>query len=98
MRFERRQAGYDLDVTVSIEIVTRITAAVAAERSDTIDAITVASADAESGRVELLVALADCSVEPCRILINIDRKRPEALEAELRSKLTEAIAAASIAR
>lgn len=80
-------------MTVSIDTVTRITAALAAERSDTIDAITVASADAESGRVELLVALADCTVEPCRILLNIDRKRPEALEAELRSKLTEAIVA-----
>ena len=82
-------------MTVSLDIVTRITAALAAEWSNQIDAITVASADAESGRVELLVALAGCSAEPCRILLNIDRKQPQALEAELRSKLTEAIATAA---
>ena len=87
-----------MDVTVSLDVVTRITAAVAAERSKTIDAITIASADAESGRVELLVALAGCSAEPCRILLNIDRKQPQALEAELRLKLTEAIASASTDR
>jgi hypothetical protein len=82
-------------MTVSLDDVTRIIAAVAAERSTAVDAITIASADAESGRVELLVALAGCSAEPCRILLNIDRKQPEALEAELRSKLAEAIAAAA---
>ena len=85
-------------MTVSLDVVTRITAAVAAERSKTVDAITIASADAESGRVELLVALAGCNAEPCRILLNIDRKEPEALEAELRSRLAEAIAAAGTGR
>lgn len=87
-----------MDVTVSLDVVTRITAALAAEQSKTIDAITIASADAESGRVELLVALAGCNAEPCRILLNVDRKQPEALEAELRSKLAEAIASATTNR
>ena len=80
---------------VSLDVVNRIAAAVAAEQSAQVDAITIASGDAESGRVELLVALKSCPDEPCRILLNIDRKEPEALEQELRSKLTRVLATAN---
>jgi hypothetical protein len=85
-------------MSIPLDVVNRISRAVAAEQGAKIEAVTIASADAESGRVELLIALADCDREPCRILLNLSRNKPNVLEEQLRSKLTEARASAAARR
>jgi hypothetical protein len=81
-------------MSIPLDVVANISRAVAAERGARIEHVTIASADAESARVELLFALKGCPVEPCHILINLSRDEPKALEEQLRMKLTEALDAA----
>lgn len=81
-------------MSISLDLVTRIGRDVAAEQGAKIENVTIASGDGESGRVELLIVLADCELESCRIMLNLSRNEPSVLEEELRAKLSEALAAA----
>ena len=76
-------------MSVSLDMVTAISRAVAAEEGLDVQRITVASTDAEAHRVELLVTLVRPPFEPRRVLLNLSRKEPAAFERQLRAKLYE---------
>jgi hypothetical protein len=76
-------------MSVSLDLVTSISRAVAAETGLDVQLITVASANAEAHRVELLITFVRPSFEARRILLNLSRKEPAAFERQLRAKLYE---------
>jgi hypothetical protein len=76
-------------MSVSLDLVTAISRAVAAEEGLDVQLINVASTNAEAHRVELLMTLARPSFEPRRVLLNLSRKEPAAFERQLRAKLHE---------
>lgn len=66
---------------------------IAAEHTPPLTVVAVTSADGGSGRVEILLMVTGCHVEPCRLLVNIDRDDPDALRQALREKFRSALAA-----
>jgi len=51
----------------------------------------VTAGEGGGDRVELLVTVSGCHVEPCMHLINVSRAAPEMLEQEVRRKLEDAL-------
>jgi hypothetical protein len=76
---------------LATDTITEISRSVAAEHSPKIHVVGVASSEGGSDRVELLITIAGCHKEPCRFLINVPRTGVAELEAELRTKLREAL-------
>ena len=74
---------------VSLDLVEKISRAVAAEQNPHVERITIASTSAEAHRVELLVTLGQYPFEQRRFLLNLSRKEPAAFERQLRAKLLE---------
>ena len=78
-------------MSLAADTITEISRSVAAEHSSQIEVLGVASSEGGSDRIELLITIAGCHNEPCRFLINLPRSGVVELEAELRSKLREAL-------
>ena len=82
-------------MTIPLPRVTAITRAVIAETRSDVDMISVLSTDGGSERVEILITIAGCHADPCRLLLNISRADAAGFEDELREKLREALLAHS---
>ena len=80
-----------------LEEVTRRTRTIAREFSSSLDVTRVVANDGESDHVELLLTISGCHAEPCAIMVNLPRD-PQTFDAELRSRIHEALAAHSLAR
>ena len=76
---------------LSLPELTQIAQTVAREHHDALAVVGVASSDADSGRVELLVTVRGCHVDPCTLLLNLSRLEQGKFEAELRTQLREAL-------
>jgi hypothetical protein len=73
---------------VPLDLVEKISNAVAAEPGSNVDVIVVVSASGEAGRVELLVALKRNRIASRRLL-NLSREEPVVFERQLRTRLQE---------
>lgn len=80
-------------MTLGIDTITHTVSTLMQEHGRGLDLVSVASTEAGSGRVELLITVAGCHREPCRLLLNVTRADPAAFERELRSKLAQALTA-----
>jgi hypothetical protein len=78
-------------MSIPIEAIIEISRAVAAEQSPSIEVVALASNDGGTGRIELLLTIAGCHIEPCRLLLNLDRADQATFEAALRDKLRTAL-------
>ena len=76
---------------LTTDAITEISRSVAAEHSSKLQVVGVASSEGGSDRIELLIMITGCHREPCRFLINVARTGAAELEAELRTKLQEAL-------
>jgi hypothetical protein len=74
---------------VSLDLVEKISRAVAAEQNPHVEHITIVSTSAEAHRVELLVTLGRAPLEQRRFLLNLSRHEPAAFERQLRAELFE---------
>jgi hypothetical protein len=79
-------------VTLSKDDITRRVASLLREHGRALDVVGVASSEGGSGRIELLITIAGCHAEPCRLLINVTRASPIDFERELRAALADALA------
>lgn len=78
-------------MSLTLPEVTRIADAVAREQGSAFSVLSVASSDAETERVELLVTVAGCHREPCTFLLNLSRGERIRFEEELRIQLRAAL-------
>ena len=77
---------------VDLQEVCRIATEVA-DQTPWLEVLGVVGAAGGSGHVELLISLLDCPVEPCRLLLSLNRAvSPDALRKEIAEKLTNASA------
>jgi hypothetical protein len=81
----------DRDQVLSIDTVTALSRDVAAAFDPRLHVIGVASADGESGRVEVLVTVRGCHREPCVLMVNLTRQGHDAFERDLREQLRRAL-------
>jgi hypothetical protein len=79
-------------MTISLDEITRISRDVAREDS-ALELLQVASNDANSERVELLITIRGCHEEPCMLLVNVSRADPVRFERELKTELRKVLAA-----
>ena len=84
--------GAEREKALSIETVTALSRAVAAEYDPSLQVVGVASTNGESGRVELLATIRGCHQEPCVIMLNVTRLGEGAFEKDLREKFRDALA------
>lgn len=84
-------------MTLALDEIVTISRMVALEHGRAMQVTAVNVSDGGSERVEILVTLEDCHRGPCRFLVNVSRAEREQLEAELRSKLSDALAKHNIA-
>lgn len=78
---------------LTIDELTDIARAIAAEQDPPLEVLAVALGEGGSDRVEVLITIQGCHVDPCRLLVNLDRGDREAVEAALRDKFRDAIGA-----
>jgi hypothetical protein len=78
--------------TLTLDTITALSRAVAGAYDERLRVVGVTSTDGESGRVELIVTIHGCHVDPCIIMLNVTRSRREAFERELRDKFRDALA------
>jgi hypothetical protein len=74
---------------VSLDMVTEISRAVAAEQEEDVERVTIASTSAEADRVELLVTPGPHPWESRRFMLNLSRRPPITFERQLRARLQE---------
>jgi hypothetical protein len=74
-------------MTLSLMELKGIAETVAREFSPPLAVEGVASSDADTERVELLVTVTGCHKEPCTVVLNISRKEPSRFKAELEDQL-----------
>jgi hypothetical protein len=79
-------------MTLTIDSITRMSRAVAADCDPRLSVMGVVSTDGESGRVELLVTIEGCHTEPCIVMLNVTRLGQAAFERDLREKFRDALA------
>lgn len=79
-------------MSLTLPELTRIAEAVVREEAPGLTLINVASSDAETGRLELLVTVTGCHREPCTFLINLARQERRGFEAALRDQFRAAVA------
>ena len=78
---------------LTLDAVTAISRDIAAEYDSRLRVAGVASAERDSGRVELLVTIEGCHIEPCVVMVNVTRTRQPDFERDLREKFSRALAA-----
>jgi glycerate kinase len=76
---------------LTAEELTSIIRNVARDQGRTLDVHSVAATDGGSGRAEILVTVAGCHTDPCRLLINVTRETAAAFEADFRTKISSAL-------
>ena len=76
---------------VSLDQATAISRDVIAEVRGDLELLGVLSTDGGSDRIELLVTVAGCHREPCRLVLNLTRVDAADFEDELREKLRDAL-------
>ena len=86
-------ARADNDQTLTLDTITVLSHAVAAEYDARVRVLGVTSSDGESERVELLITIHGCHTDPCVIMLNVTRSGREAFEHDLRDKFRDALAA-----
>ena len=86
-------ARIDQHETLTLDTITALSRAVAADYDARVRVIGVTSSDGESERVELLITIHGCHTDPCVIMLNVTRSGREALEHDLRDKFRDALAA-----
>ena len=79
-------------MTLTIDSITTMSRAVAADYDPRLHVMGVVSTDGESGRVELLITIDGCHAEPCVIMLNVTRLGRAAFERDLREKFRDALA------
>ena len=77
-------------MSVALDVVTTISRDVIAQVRGDVELLGVLS-DGGSERIELLVTIAGCHREPCRIVLNLTRGDAADFENELREKLRQAL-------
>jgi hypothetical protein len=82
-------------LTVPLDVVAQITRAVAAEHDPGIDVVVVSSTSGDGLRVEVLVTLTGTELDRSRLLLNLSRHEPAAVERQFRARLKEALGMAS---
>ena len=80
-------------MALSLAEVTQISRDVVEAHERGIQVVAVASTDADTARVELLVTISGCHREPCSLMLNLTRAARSIFERELRIKLREALEA-----
>jgi hypothetical protein len=83
-------------MSLPLDAIAELSRRIAAEYDAAFDVLGVVSTVGGSDHVEVLVTIAGCHDEPCRLLINLSRAEATTLERELRSKLGEALAAHAV--
>ena len=78
-------------MTLTIDSITTMSHAVAADYDPRLHVVGVVSTDGESGRVELLLTIEGCHTEPCVIMLNVTRLGQAAFERDLREKFRDAL-------
>lgn len=78
-------------MSVPLDEVTAISRDVIAQVRGDVELLGVLSTDGGSERIELLVTIAGCHREPCRIVLNLTRGDAADFEDELREKLRHAL-------
>ena len=76
-------------MSVTLDSIADIARQIAAEQTPPLDIVAVTSGDGGSDRVEILISIAGCENDPCRILINFDRHDRAGFEEALRKKFRE---------
>jgi hypothetical protein len=79
-------------MTLTIDSITTMSRAVAADYDPRLHVMGVVSTDGESGRVELLLTIEGCHTDPCVIMVNVTRLGQAAFERDLREKFRDALA------
>ena len=79
-------------MTLDTDTITRTVSSILQEHGRTLELVGVASTEGGSDRVELLITVNGCHLEPCRLLVNVTRGDQVTFERELRSKLAEVLA------
>jgi hypothetical protein len=82
----------DPEEGLSIDMVTALSRAIAADYDPRLRIVGVASTDAENGRVELLVTIRGCHQETCMAMVNVTRRGEDAFAEDLREKFHGALA------
>jgi hypothetical protein len=77
---------------LTIDDISAISKSVASEFGDAVQSVAVASNQADSGRIELLLTV-DGRDEPVRVLLNIARSDRSAFERSFREHLQDALRA-----
>jgi hypothetical protein len=78
-------------MTIPVDAIMEVTRSVAAEHSSRIEVLGVVSTEGGSDRVEVLITIAGCHTDSCRLVINLSRAEESELKAQLRTKLREAL-------
>jgi hypothetical protein len=78
-------------MSLTINSITAISRAVAANYDPRLHVMGVVSTDGESGRAELLVTIRGCHTDPCVIMLNVTRLDQAAFERDLREKFRDAL-------
>lgn len=78
-------------MSLTLSELTAIAQAVAVEEDAALEVMSVASNDAETDRVELLITVAGCHDEPCTFLINVSRSERRRFENTLRAEFRSAL-------
>ena len=76
-------------MSISLDVVAQITRALAAKAGPDVTQITIASASADTHRVELLVTLARSPFEPRRVMLNLSRRDRVIFERQLWAQLQQ---------
>jgi hypothetical protein len=85
-------------MSVPLDVVTSISRDVIAQVRGDLELLGVVSTDGGSDRIELLVTVAGCHSEPCRLALNVTRADAAAFEDELRTKLRHALISHDMAK
>ena len=78
-------------MAMNLDRVTTISREVARELDDRLEVVAVNATEGGGDRVEVLVTVEGCHLEPCRHLLNVTRSSAGVLEDELRTKLQTAL-------
>jgi hypothetical protein len=78
-------------MSLKLDAITKIARKVVEAESSDLAVAGVTSRDGDADRVEVLIDISGCHREPCRLMLNLNRSDPAALEHDLRSELAKAL-------
>jgi hypothetical protein len=78
-------------VTIPLDEIMEVSRSVAAEHSPRLEVLGVVSTEGGSNRVEVLITIAGCLTDSCRLIINLSRAEESELKAQLRQKFRAAL-------